>query len=283
MRLFLEILQFIIYSGLIVLISKNILVKTLRNLAENLSLKPKTVGDIAGIATSIPELLTIGVSSFNGFISASIYNVLSSNTINLIQYYTAIILNKNQRSLKNKAIKIDLILVIVTIIIPILFATINSKLQIAMIPILILLYLGFKRINNNAHKLYLKNQDKKLEKILEKEDKWERGNKRKVSKNVLILVISGILLFFIGNLLGNNLESLCNRFNIPELVIGIVLGFVTSLPELITFFESQKHHKNLQNNELGVIEATNNLLMSNILNLFIIQSIGILIFAIMYG
>ena len=104
-----------------------------------------------------------------------------------------------------------------------------------------------------------------------------------IAIGIVILVISGILLFFIGNLLGNTLENLSNRFNIPEVVIGVVLGFVTSLPELITFFESQKHHKNSKNNELGVIEATNNLLMSNILNLFIIQSIGILIFVIMYG
>ena len=43
MKLFLEILQFLFYSGLIVLISKYILVKTLRNLAENLKLKPKNV------------------------------------------------------------------------------------------------------------------------------------------------------------------------------------------------------------------------------------------------
>ena len=59
MELLWEIIQFIFFSGLIVIISKNILVKTLRNLAENLNLKPKTVGDIAGIATSVPELLTI--------------------------------------------------------------------------------------------------------------------------------------------------------------------------------------------------------------------------------
>lgn len=283
MELFWEIIQFAFFSGLIVLISKNILVKTLRNLAENLNLKPKTVGDIAGVATSIPELLTISVSSFNGLISASIYNVFSSNTINLIQYYAAIILNKNKKTLKNKAIKTDLILVAITIIMPILFIIFDSNLKIAMVPALILLYFGFKKINNNAHKLFLKNEDKEIEKNLAKEDRWERGNKRKVLKNVLILIISGILLFFIGNLLGDNLESLCNRFNVPEMVVGIVLGFVTSLPELITFFESQKHHKNAQNDILGVVEATNNLLMSNILNLFIIQSIGIIIFALIYG
>ena len=283
MELFWEIIQFAFFSGLIVLISKNILVKTLRNLAENLNLKPKTVGDIAGVATSIPELLTISVSSFNGLISASIYNVFSSNTINLIQYYAAIILNKNQKILKNKAIKTDLILVVITIIMPILFIIFDSNLKIAMVPVLILLYFGFKKINNNAHKLFLKNEDKEIEKNLEKEDRWERGNKRKFAKNILILIISGILLFLIGNLLGDNLENLCNRFNVPEMLVGIVLGFVTSLPELITFFESQKHHKNAQNDILGVVEATNNLLMSNILNLFIIQSIGIIIFALIYG
>lgn len=282
MELLWEIVQFIFLSGLIVIISKNILVKTLRNLAENLNLKPKTVGDIAGVATSVPELLTISASSFKGLLSASIYNVLSSNVINLIQYSSAIILNKNQKALKNKAIMVDIILVIITIILPIFFIMLKSELKFAMVPIFIILYFGFKKINDNAHKLYLKKEDKEIEEKIQREDKWERGNKRKVAKNVVILIITGILLFVVGNLLGDTLDTLCSRFNVPELIVGIVLGFVTSIPELITFFESQKHHKNEQNDMLGVIEATNNLLMSNIMNLFFIQSIGIVIFSIIW-
>jgi len=86
------------------------------------------------------------------------------------------------------------------------------------------------------------------------------------------------MLYFIGNLLSSTLENLCNTFNIPQLIIGILLGIITSIPELITFFESQKHHIKQENEEDGVIEATNNLLTSNMLNLFIIQSIGIIIF-----
>lgn len=280
MELLWEVVQFVFFSGLIVLISKNILVKTLRNLAENLSLKPKTVGDIAGVATSVPELLTICASSFNGLISASVYNVLSSNVINLIQYSAAIILNKNQKALKNKAIRVDIILVIITIILPIFFIMLKSEFQLAMVPVLILLYIGFKKINSNAHKLYLQKEDKEIEAAQEKEDRWERGNKRKVTKNVCILIVTGVLLFVVGNLLGNTLETLCSRFDVPQLVVGIVLGFVTSIPELITFFESQRHHKNAQNDMLGVIEATNNLFMSNVMNLFVIQSIGIVIFSI---
>ena len=108
----------------------------------------------------------------------------------------------------------------------------------------------------------------------------KKGNKIGVIKNIVVLIITGILLFVIGDLLGNTLDILCRRFNVPELVIGIVLGFVTSIQELITFFEAQKHHKNSQNDILGVIEATNNLLMSNMMNLFVIQSIGILLFSI---
>lgn len=283
MELLYEIIQFAIYTGLIVIISKYMLVKTLRNLAENLKLKPKTIGDVAGVATSVPELLTICASSYSGLTSASIYNVLSSNVINLVQYYGAIILNKNQKSFKNKAIKIDLLLVIITIILPILFIVNKIDFQVAMVPILILLYLGFRKINDNVHKLYLKEEDKQIQEIQKKEDRWERGNKRKVARNVLILLATGVVLFFIGNLLGDTLENLCIRFKIPQLIVGVILGFVTSIPELITFFESQKHHSKSQKDILGVVEATNNLLTSNMMNLFIIQSISIIIFGIFHG
>lgn len=281
MELVLQSIQFIICSSLIVVISKYILVKTLRNLAENLRLKPKTVGDIAGVATSVPELLTICASSYNGLLSASIYNVLSSNIINLIQYLLSIILNKNQKKIANKAIKIDLVLVIITIILPIIIVLLQSELRLAMTPILIFLYFGFKKINDNVHKLYLKEEDKKIEKIQEIEDRWEIGNKKKIAKNISILIIAGILLFFIGNRLGDTLEILCLIFNVPQFIIGIVLGFATSIPELITFFESQKHYARSENDFLGVVEATNNLLTSNMMNLFLIQSIGVIIFSIM--
>lgn len=274
MEFFLEIVQFLFFSGLIVLISKNILVKTLRELAENLKLSPKTVGNIAGVATSVPELLTISISSYNGLFSTTIYNVLSSNIINLIQYMTAIILNKNQKVLKNKALKLDLMLVLITIILPILFTIIGTKLNIAMVPIFVLLYFGFKKINNNVHKLYLKEDNA----VREEQKVKVKNSKYKIVKNVIILIITGIILFLIGNLLGNTLENLCNRFNVPEFVIGVILGFTTSLPELITFFESQRHHKNAENTINGVVEATNNLLMSNIINLFVILSIGIIIY-----
>ena len=281
--MFIEIIKFIIYSGLIVLISKYILVTTLRKLAEAMNLKAKTVGDIAGYATSVPELLTITTSSLRGLTGASVYNILSSNVINLIQYLGAILLNKNALKLRNKAILIDLVMVFFTIAIPIVFLKLDIELKLAVVPLFIILYILFMVLNNNVHKLYLKNEDEELEEEIEEERKEQNKNPGKVLRYVLVFIVTGVLLFIIGEMLGDTLENLCNLFGVSEVVVGILLGFVTSLPELITFFEAQRYYKKADDDMLGVVEATNNLLTSNILNLFAIQSVGILISAIVLG
>lgn len=279
--MFLEIIKFIIYSALIVLISKYILVTTLRKLAESLKLKPKTVGNIAGYATSIPELLTITTSSLRGLSGASAYNIISSNVINFIQYIGAILLNKNVDKIKNRAIITDIILVIFTILIPIVLLKMNIELNIMIVPIFVILYILFRVINDNVHKMYLKNEDEKIEHEIEVEEEKESKNRFQTIKYIIYLVITGFLLYFVGDKLGNTLETLCKLFNISEAIIGILLGSITSIPELMTFFESQKHYKKEDDDMLGVVEATNNLLTSNILNLFAIQTIGILITSIL--
>ena len=128
MYVLLEIIKFLFLTLLIVSISKYLLVVYLRKLSETLNLKPKTVGTISGIATSVPELLTVSFSSYIGLVNTSTYNILSSNIINLILYLFSIIVNRNFSSLKNKAIKIDIILVIFTILIPLIILLLNNRL-----------------------------------------------------------------------------------------------------------------------------------------------------------
>lgn len=275
----LEITEFIIYLGLIVIIAKYVLVTILRKLAENLNLNPKTVGNIAGYATSLPEFLTITISSINGLIGAGMFNILSSNIINLMQYMASIIMNKNRKAFTNKAIRIDLTLVVITIIIPIILIWKNVETKLDLIPIFLIIYGLFYYLNNNAHKLYLEKEEKQIEMYFEKEKEKEKGKTRNTLLYITILIISGIFLFLISELLGDTLNNLCRQFNISETIIGIFLGFITSIPELITFFEAQKHYKIKTNNRMmGVVESTNNLLTSNLLNLFVIQSFGIIVY-----
>lgn len=281
MYLLIEIIKFLIYSIVIVVISKYALVRILRKLGKLLKLKSKVIGNIAGIATSIPELLTVSFSALTGLIETSVYNIISSNVINLIQYSATVILNKNQKVLKNKAIRIDLFLVGITIIIPIIMLVFNFESQFIIVPIFIVLLLIFYKITNNAHKLYMKkNNNEEVVKSNVKEN-TEENNIRKdmlmVVIQIIFLIIIGLILYVVGNLLSDVLNNLCVRFDIPELIIGVLLGFITSLPELITFFEAQKHHTD---DKEGVVEATSNLLTSNVMNLFVIQSVGIMIYFI---
>lgn len=279
MNLILEIIKFIILALLIVIVAKYVLVTVLRKLSEALNLKPKTVGNIAGAATSVPELLTVSFSAIAGFTAASSYNILSSNIINLIQYLFAIFINKNQKQLKNKALKIDIAIVITTIVIPILLLLTNIQYNLAIVPAFILLMILSYFINSNAHKLFLKKQDKKLDNEIKKEARWVKGKRKIIVRYIVLLLFSAVMLYLIGNLLSDTLTNLCQIFMVPQFVLGIALGFITSIPELITFFESQKHYKKTDE-ELGVVEATNNLLTSNVANLFIIQTIGIILFSI---
>ena len=269
-----EFIKLIFCSIAIVLTSKYLLANNLRKLSNNIKLTPKMIGNISGIATSIPEFLTSIVSGLNGLIQTSITNILSSNIINTILFSMSIFINKNQKYLKNKVIIIELILVFITILIPIIIIKLN--ISIYYVFIFIVSYILFKVIDNFTHKVFRerRNDDKEFKKDIV--DKGEIQNKTYMKNNfkyILFIILSGILLFFIFFIFSGALNNLARVFNVSERLIGGILGVITSMPEFITFFEAQKAYKN---KEQGVIEASNNLLSSNMINLFIIQSIGIL-------
>ena len=275
MNIFIEIIKFTVYALAIVIISKKFLVPILRNLARSLNLESKTVGNIAGIATSMPEFLSVSFSAFRGLLDTSIYNIISSNFINLFLYSLSMILNKNIDKLKNKALKVDLIISLLTIIIPFALLAINIEMNLSIIPLLIILFILFYTINKNSHNLYL--DEYKEEEKIEYESKNTKQKVKIIIKHTLYLILTGISLFIFGNLLSEVVERLSTLFNVPQIILGITLGIVTSIPEVITFFEAQRYNNKQDEKMEGVIETTNNLLTSNLMNLCIIQSVGIFI------
>ena len=271
-------LKFIICSILIVIISKNILATTLRKLAQSMNLKSKTIGNIAGIATSVPELLSLGIAGFTGLIDTGIFNILSSNVINVLEYFLTVKINGNIKKMKNKVIIIELIIVLITIIIPVIIYVKDIELNFMIIIIFLLLFCIFSITDSKIHKKYLEKENE-----IEEEQGTEEKDKKQILKYIIILIGATILIFITGNILSDSLETLCNNFGVSQIIIGILLGVITSAPEFITFNEAQKYHKKESKEQLkGVIEATNNLISSNMLNLLVIQSIGILIYLISY-
>lgn len=279
MNLFLEFLKLIIFLAGIVVVSKYLLVPILQRISNELNLSAKASGNIAGIATSIPELLTVVFSVKTGLIDTSVYNIISSNIINFCQYIISVYINKNQKYLRYKPVVIDIALVLTTIAIPIFIIIFEIDLDLKVCAFFIIMLILFFYINHNVHKLYLKEEDEEIIKNV-------KETKNKTNKYKIILYLFGMFpivfaLYYLGDSLSETLSILATKFNLPEIVLGLVLGFSTSVPELITFTESQKKEE-LKESEflkkVGVIEATNNLLTSNMMNLFVVQTLGILLF-----
>ena len=147
--------------------------------------------------------------------------------------------------------------------------------NLSIIPLLIFLFILFYTINKNSHNLYL--DEYKEEEKIEYESKNTKQKVKIIIKHTLYLILTGILLFIFGNLLSEVVERLSTLFNVSQIILGITLGIVTSIPEVITFFEAQRYNNKQDEKMEGVIETTNNLLTSNLMNLCIIQSVGIFI------
>ncbi len=189
MNVLIEFVKFIFYSILIVIISKNILVPVLRKFAGSVNLKAKTIGNIAGFATSMPELLSVSFASLTGLVSISIYNILSSNIINFLQYIWSVFINKNQKILNNMALQVDIILVLITIFLPIFLIIFNVQVNLGVVIIFLFLFISFYYINNNVHKLYLKIEDIQNKKNIENEIKWIKGKKKLTAKYLFYIII----------------------------------------------------------------------------------------------
>ena len=65
----------------------------------------------------------------------------------------SIIVNKNREAFTNQAIKIDCVLVLITILIPIFLLWNNIEMDLNFVPIFFILYALFYYLNNNANKL----------------------------------------------------------------------------------------------------------------------------------
>lgn len=169
----------------------------------------------------------------------------------------------------------DIFLVLLTIAIPILFLLAKLELGIWVIPVFVMLYILFRYLNYYVHEQYFKFS--RSEMIENQHNKTEKSKIYMLIQYGSILVLTSVLLFTIGKLLGDTLEKLCYNFHVSEFILGILLGIITSIPEFITFLESQAHHKEMNDHINGVVEATNNLFTSNTINLFVIQTIGIVL------
>lgn len=271
-----QIILFIIYSALIVIIAKYMLYYCVRRIAGILKFKNKTIGQILGYLTSMPELISTLFIAQHGMILTVTYNVLSSNVINIILAIIVTGAFGRFKYLKGNKFRIEYIIIAFSIIFPMLMIKFNMLANASTILICLVLYLLYLYI---IRKLGLEPQEEMFKEVEEESEKKKYNIPIAVTMYSIIILTGICLLYFLGDKLGDIVYSLGSTYKVSELILGIIIGFITSMPEMTTFIESYVNNKG-KNEHKGAEELVNNVVASNVANLLIIQAIGILIFMI---
>jgi Ca2+/Na+ antiporter len=273
--LFGAIVEFIILVGLIVAISRFLLYKPAKGIAHRLKFDEQNSGQLLGYLTSAPELVTTIFVALNGFMLTVAFNILSSNVINVVLALSAALVFGKARLLFSRKLWREQLLIVASIVVPVLLLLTDQVESAWVIPVFLLGYVGYlvvlKRISQDSP-IPTEYGD-----VVHVEADGRLSTKAYVAVNGLIIVIALAGLYFLGNALGGNVQELGTTYGVSEIILGIAIGVVTSLPELTTFFASYAWHR-ANDSDRATEEVTHNLLASNVSNLLLIQTIGLAIF-----
>lgn len=273
--LFGAIVEFIILVGLIVAISRFLLYKPAKGISHRLKFDEQNSGQLLGYLTSAPELVTTIFVALNGFMLTVAFNILSSNVINVFLALSAALVFGKARLLFSRKLWREQLLIVASIVVPVLLLLTDQVESAWVIPVFLLGYVGYlvvlKRISQDSP-IPTEYGD-----VVHVEADSRLSTKAYVAINGLIIVIALAGLYFLGNALGGNVQELGTTYGVSEIILGIAIGVVTSLPELTTFFASYAWHR-ANDSDRATEEVTHNLLASNVSNLLLIQTIGLAIF-----
>ncbi len=263
----------LIILGFILLIKgADFLVDGASNIAKRFHIPEIIIGlTIVSIGTSMPELFVSITSAINGYSDMAIGNIIGSNIANL---FLILGLSSIIRAIKFKRetrlIEIPLCLVITIIFISL--CNLNQDVSIGDGIILLILFVLFI--------LYTIVMAKKGEAFDKEDDEEEDSNDSKLSKSairdIIFLILGGILLKVGGDLTVNNAVNVARHFNLSEKLISVtILAIGTSLPELVTSVSAAFKGKS--------DIAIGNIIGSNIFNMLLIIGVSAIIKPIVYN
>ena len=258
---------------LVVLITRYLLTIGVEWLADNARLNPKLQGKILGFATSIPELVATTSTAAMGLLGAGLWNIASSNIINSVLFLSALLWYRQQGRLVQTQFIDEIGFAASAIGLPLLLATQSGMEKSPWTAVglfgIFLIYLVLDRaLNKHVHKEYAEEMQRVL------------GNHSVAAALALIgLGILGITLT--GYYLGVVASNVVTKLGFPQWAVGWILGFITSLPELTTFFAIfAQAKKRGEQSDASLQSNLDNLAASNMSNLGLIFPIGITVFLV---
>ncbi len=259
----------IVSAAAIILFVKTGLLRGIDNIASAMHWSAKARGQVTGYATSVPELVCLVSAGLAGVWEAGLWNIAASNIINMALMLMAVVYYGQLGELFNRRFADEVGFATAAVIVPIVLMQTGEDTHWALVPVL----LGFFVIYQVV--------DKMVNPPSEEEEPAEK-TVGSVGFGVTIALSALFAIAVAGFFLGNATAEVVQQLGIHPAIAGWILGVVTSIPEMVSFFavySAAKKEGKLHSLD-DTQEALDNLTGSNMANVGFVYPIGLLAFLV---
>ena len=255
----------ILSAAAIIVFVKYGLVAAIDQLAGALGWSTKARGQATGFATSAPELVALIAAGLSGVWEAGLWNIASSNIINAGLMLLAVLRFGQLRELFNSRFADEIGFALIGVAAPLLLMTFGFDTNWMVIPVLFGLFVVYRVA------------DKKLNPPARSTAEEGVGS---LPLGVILTVGALVLIAVAGVFLGDATEAVVEQMGVRPALAGWILGVVTSLPEVVTFFSvyGTAQREGTLNGLEDTQEVLDNLAASNMANTAMVYPIGLSVF-----
>ena len=230
----------------------------------------KARGKATGYATSVPELVTLVAAGLSGVWDVGLWNIASSNLINLMLATAALLYFRRGKDLMDRRFVKELSFAGLGIAAPVVLMKAGLDTHWVVIPVLLVLFGIYLMLDRGDGEL----------------PEGQAGHEGEgLWSGLAMIVVSLGLIILAGDFLGHSTRDVVQVMGVPAIAAGWLLGFVTSLPEAVTFFTvfSERRAAGCADHKSQVQELLDNLAASNMSNSALIYPIGLSIYLVGTG
>ncbi len=263
-----DLVILVLSASAIVVSVRYLLIPGIGRIGAVLKFSPKVRGQIIGYATSVPEFTVLVAGAFNGVFKAGMWNIASSNIINLVLFAITVMAFRQQLDLRHRGFIDEIAFGLLSIVIPLVMFAAGISTGYITVAGLIAFFILYKVLDRRLNKT---GKPAPLPPGAES-GTWWGGS---------IMLVAGIgIILAAGRILGGSAGSLVRMLHVPAWAVGWILGLVTSVCELASFIEIYRIHrpKDSPTHIKDTQEALDALVASNISNLGLILPLGMLVY-----
>ena len=259
----------IISAGVIILLVKVGLLRGIDHITGALNWKAKARGQLTGYATSVPEFVCLVSAGLAGVWEAGLWNIASSNIINMGLMLLAVFTYRQFGDLWNRRFLDEVGFAVLAIVVPVVLMRWGMDTQWYLVPVLLMFFAVYqvvdKRVNRSAA-----------------DEEVAQDAVGNLPLGIILGLSALIAIAIAGMFLGSATAEVVEQLGVHPAIAGWILGVVTSIPEMVTFFAVYASAS--REGTLAAVndtqECLDNLTGSNMSNVGVVYPIGLLAFLI---